>query len=472
MERPPGYLAAVEQARSRYAALPADRPVRLAKRTSNLFRPRTGEVAHLDLSPFTGVLARRPASSQEPGTALVGGLTTYEQLTGELLHGGPGEGPAIPLVVPQLRTITLGGAVVGLGIESSSFRSGLPHESVLEADVLTGSGEVVTARPEGEHADLFHALANSYGTLGYCLGLVVELEAAQPFVALRHERFTDLDAALDAVGEVMAAGAYAGEGVDFLDGVVFSGTESYLTLGRWVSAEEALGSVPGGPSDYTGQQIYYRSVQHRRRDLLRAEDYLWRWDTDWFWCSRALGVQHPAVRRVWPARWRRSDVYRRIIGLEERYAPQARLRRLRGLPDQERVVQDVEIPLERTAEFLRWFLRTVPVEPLWLCPVRLRDTSEPRPWPLYPMEAGRDYVNVGFWSAVDIAPGGRDGDVNRAIEDKVTELGGHKGLYSTATYDRQTFDELYGGDTYARVKARYDPDGRLPSLYDKAVGSR
>ena len=38
----------------------------------------------------------------------------------------------VPLVVPQLRTITLGGAVSGLGIESTSFRSGLPRESVLE----------------------------------------------------------------------------------------------------------------------------------------------------------------------------------------------------------------------------------------------------------------------------------------------------------------------------------------------------
>ena len=76
------------------------------------------------------------------------------------------------------------------------------------------------------------------------------------------------------------------------------------------------------------------------------------------------------------------------------------------------------------------------------------------------------------WSAVDIAPGARDGDVNRAIEDKVAELGGHKGLYSSATYDQETFDRLYGGPTYADVKARYDPDGRLPTLYDKAVRSR
>ena len=98
----------------------------------------------------------------------------------------------------------------------------------------------------------------------------------------------------------------------------------------------------------------------------------------------------------------------------------ARLDARRGEPPRERVVQDVEVPLERTADFLRWFVANVPIEPVWLCPVRLRATGPApgggTPWPLYPMGPGEDYVNVGFWSAVDIPPGGSYGDTNRAIE--------------------------------------------------------
>ena len=62
-------------------------------------------------------------------------MCTYENLVAATLPYG-----LAPLVVPQLKTITLGGAVTGLGIESTSFRSGLPHESVLEIDILTGDG--------------------------------------------------------------------------------------------------------------------------------------------------------------------------------------------------------------------------------------------------------------------------------------------------------------------------------------------
>lgn len=444
-----------------YAAIPAGEPVRLAKSTSNLFRPRvaTGQL-RLDASGLQGVISVDPATR----TADVQGMCTYERLVdATLVHG------LVPLVVPQLRTITLGGAVSGLGIESTSFRNGLPHESVVEMDVLTGAGEVVTTRPDGEHADLFGAFPNSYGSLGYATRLRIELEPVRDYVALRNIGFADLDALVEAVGEVMATSTWAGQRVDLMDGVGFAGDQATLVLGTYVD------EVPV-TSDYV-RDVYYRSIAARDRDALTTRDYLWRWDTDWFWCSRALGVQHPVVRRLWPARYRRSDVYHRLIRLEHRFGVAARVDRWRGNPPRERVVQDVEIPLEETADFLRWFAAHVPISPLWLCPLRLRDSSSAgsgsgRRWPLYPLEPGRAYVNVGFWGTVAIAGGARDGDVNRAVEHAVTAAGGHKGLYSDAYYDRDMFDRLYGGTTYQAVKDRYDPDHRLTDLYDKAVGRR
>ena len=186
---------------------------------------------------------------------------------------------------------------------------------------------------------------------------------------------------------------------------MFTADEAYLTLGSWADAAPYT-------SDYTGSDIYYRSIQSRDVDYLTVRDYLWRWDTDWFWCSRAFGAQNPRIRRFWPKRWLRSDVYWKLIRLENRFHVAARLERRKGLPPRERVVQDVEIPLARTAEFLAWFLKEVPIEPVWLCPIQLRDSGataafaqeyESAPWPLYPLRVGQPYVNVGFWSTVAIA---------------------------------------------------------------------
>ncbi len=462
-------MVAHEDARRRlvaqYDAIPAGAPVRLAKRTSNLFRPRDAAAAPgLDVAAFDQVLAVDAAAR----TADVQAMTTYEHLVDATLAHG-----LMPTVVPQLRTITIGGAVTGLGIESSSFRAGLPHESVRELEILTGDGQVVTARPEGEHADLFRAFPNSYGTLGYALRLTIDLEPVHPFVRLRHVRFRDLGALTEAVAQIVRDRAYDGEPVDFLDGTVFTADEAYLSLGSW--ADEAPYT-----SDYTRMQVYYRSIQQRRVDYLTVRDYLWRWDTDWFWCSRAFGAQNPRIRRVWPKRWLRSDVYWKLIRLENRYHVAARMDARKGRPPRERVVQDVEIPLDRTTEFLRWFLAEVPIEPVWLCPIQLRDDGPSAayadegaaPWPLYPLRRGVPYVNVGFWSTVAIEGGRSDGDVNRMIEAKVTELGGHKGLYSDAYYGADEFWALYGGEDYHAAKKRFDPQARLLDLYAKAVQRR
>ncbi|OKH62255.1 FAD-linked oxidase [Mycobacterium sp. SWH-M1] len=445
----------VQRLLASYRAIRAGATVRLAKPTSNLFRVRAKSTAPgLDVSGLTGVIAVDPQAR----TADVAGMCTYEDLVAATLPYG-----LAPLVVPQLKTITLGGAVTGLGIESTSFRNGLPHESVLEMDILTGTGEIVTASAD-ENPDLFRAFPNSYGTLGYSVRLKIELEPVKPFVALRHLRFHAITELVEAMDRIIETGGWNGERVDYLDGVVFTAEESYLCLG-------VRTATPGPVSDYTGQQIYYRSIQHpssEKHDRLTIHDYLWRWDTDWFWCSRAFGAQNPRIRRFWPRRLRRSSFYWKLIGYDQRFDIADRIEKRNGRPPRERVVQDIEVPIEHTAEFVDWFLATVPIEPIWLCPLRLREsTSSAGGWPLYPIRPQHSYVNIGFWSSVPVGP--EEGYTNRMIERKVSDLAGHKSLYSDAFYSREEFDELYGGEVYTTVKKIYDPDSRFLDLYAKAV---
>jgi FAD/FMN-containing dehydrogenase len=461
------HQAAVDRLRASYAAIAPSHTVRLAKKTSNLFRHRADAAGPgLDVSGLGGVIS----VDADGLTADVQGMCTYEHLVEETLRFG-----LIPYVVPQLRTITLGGAVTGLGIESTSFRNGLPHESVVEMDVFTGAGEVVTATATNEHADLFRTFPNSYGSLGYATRLRIRLEPVPAYAALRHVRFHETDKLEAAIAEIVERGEWDGVRVDGLDGVAFEPGEYYLTLATWTDARTRE------PSDYTGQQIYFRSIQSRDTDLLTMHDYLWRWDTDWFWCSGAFGAQDPRIRRLWPRRWRRSDVYMRLLRLDRRFSIADRLDRRAGRPQRERVIQDVELPVERLGEFLDWFDAEVGMRPVWLCPLRLlaRGTDSTtdvargsHPWTSYPLEPGRTYVNAGFWGTVRVGADAPHAPRNRAIETKVHELDGHKSLYSDAFYDQDTFDRLYDGANLATVKRRYDPDDRFISLYEKAVSRR
>ncbi|GAA1540592.1 FAD-binding oxidoreductase [Actinomadura kijaniata] len=443
---------AVEALRRSYAAIPEGTPVRLAKKTSNLFRWRDpSQAPGLDVSGFDRVLGVDPATR----TAQVQGMTTYEDLVDATLPHG-----LMPTVVPQLKTITLGGAVTGLGIESSSFHLGLPHEAVQEMEVLTGDGRTVVATRDNEHSDLFYGFPNSYGTLGYSLRLKIDLVPVKPYVKVRHLRFDDAAAAARAMADISESRTHDGESVDFMDGTVFGPDEQYVTIGTFVDTAPYT-------SDYTGQKIYYRSIQQRSVDFLTVRDYIWRWDTDWFWCSGAFGVQHPVVRRLWPDKAKRSDVYRRMVAYDRRFQVVARVDRWRGQRPREDVIQDIEVPVENLPAFLEFFHEKIGMSPVWLCPLRARER-----WPLYPLEPGRTYVNVGFWGTVRLPPGQIPEYHNRLIERRVADLDGHKSLYSTAFYSRDEFWRYYDGETYRRLKSAYDPAERLLDLYDKCVRGR
>ncbi|MDP3597153.1 MAG: FAD-binding oxidoreductase, partial [Nitrospirota bacterium] len=199
----------------------------LEKSTSNLFRQRTAEPRHrLDLRHFNRVIH----VDEKERYAEVEGLTTYEDLVRETLPF-----QLMPAVVPQLKSITIGGAMAGIGIESSSFKYGFVHETILGIDVLLPDGTIAVATNDNEHRDLFFGFANSYGTLGYALKVKMALVPVRRFVKLQHERYSDLDLYFQALGKVCQD-----RQVDFIDGTLFDEQELYLTTGTFVDQAEWL----------------------------------------------------------------------------------------------------------------------------------------------------------------------------------------------------------------------------------------
>jgi FAD/FMN-containing dehydrogenase len=320
-------------------------------------------------------------------------------------------------------------------------------------DILTGDGRIVTCTPENEHRDLFFGFANSYGTLGYALRLRARTIPVKPFVELRHRRFGERQAFFAALEDACL------QDVDFVDGVVFGPTEMVLSTGRFVAAAPYT-------SDYTFENIFYRSLHERDSDYLTAHDFLWRWDTDWFWCSKNVGAQVPWIRRLYGRKRLGSRTYQRIMRWNSRWGVTRALSRLRGRHS-ESVIQDVDIPLRRAAEFLEFFQRDIGISPLWICPVRASPQADR--FCLYPLRPGALYVNFGFWDVVRTPREYAPGFLNRLVEHEVEVLDGIKSLYSDSYYSRENFWRNYGGDAYRALKARYDPDRNFPDLYSKCV---
>ena len=418
----------------------------LAKRTSNLFRDRARpSLPKIDVAEFAEVIR----IDADAGIVEAEGMIPYVALADATLAHG-----LLPAVVPQLKSITLGGAVAGVGIESSSFRYGLVHDTVAALDVLTPDGRIVHCTPDNEHRDLFFGFPNSYGTLGYALAVTARTVPARRYVQLEHVRHTDAAACFAEIARRCADGR-----LDFLDGTVFAPDEMYLTLGRFVDDAPWV-------SDYTYEHVYYQSIRKRSIDYLTARDYVWRWDTDWFWCSKNVGAQHPLVRRLLGRKRLNSITYQRIMRWNARWGVTRVLDRLRGM-HAESVIQDVDIPVDRAAEFLDFLHREVGILPVWLCPIRGPDPA--RRFPLYPLRPAIVYINFGFWDVVTSPEARPEGFVNRRIERKVAALSGIKSLYSDSFYSEDEFWSAYDRDAYTALKSRYDPGGTRPDLYAKCV---
>src|SRR5262249_28396643 len=155
---------------------------------------------------------------------------------------------------------------VGIGIESSGFRYGFVHDSLVEVEVLLPDGRMILARPDNEHADLFYALPNSYGTLGYILRATARLMPAKPWVHLHTERFAELMPFLD---EMVAA--THDPSIDFTEGLFHAGGPFYLINTRFADR------VPRR-DDIVRDHIFYQLVQRESDVYLTTRDYIFRYD--------------------------------------------------------------------------------------------------------------------------------------------------------------------------------------------------
>jgi len=442
-------LSGYEEKKARLLAELAAAPpggVGLAKETSNLFRDRAPrERPRIDLKHFNQVLRVDPAA----GIVEAEGMTTFVDLADATLAHR-----TMPRVVPQLKSITLGGAHAGVGIEATSFKYGLVHDTIVEMDVLTGDGRILTCSADNEHSDLFFGFPNSYGTLGYALRLTARTQPVKQFVHVDHVRYSNAQACFADVARLCAEG-----GVHFLDGVVFSPGEIFLSRGRFTD-------IAPYTSDYTFERIYYRSIRERPTDYLTMRDYLWRWDTDWFWCSKNVGAQNRLLRKLFGRERLNSITYQRIMRWNSRWGLTRVWNALRGAQP-ESVIQDIDIPLEHAPEFLAFLHAEVGILPIWICPIDGEESGER--FALYPLKPGTIYINFGFWDVVTTRERRSAGFCNRKIERKASELGGIKSLYSDSYFTEDEFWAIYNKNAYAALKQKYDPGNALGDLYAKCV---
>ena len=418
--------------------------LRLAKSTiSNLFRYQArGAAEHrISLGAFNEIIALDETAQ----TLEVEGLATFEAVVAYCLPRG-----FLPLVVPELKHITVGGATVGIGIESTCFRYGFVHDALLEAEVLLPSGEVVTCTADNAHADLFHALPNSYGTLGYILRAKIALHRALPFVHLEIARYDNAAGYLEA----MKTATQLAE-VDFVEGLFFEDRRFLLMTAKFCNEVPRV-------DDIVRRNIFYKLAQSRSDIYLTTTDYIFRYDPEWFW-NIPDSWFYDLFRRYAPKRFRNSSFYTRYSAAKKRIVA-----RLTGSTESELepLIQDWEVPWSHAEQLMEFCLEHVDLGGLPWAAVPIITPRRPT---LYPIEPATLYFNLGSYCQVKKARDREPFHYTKIMDEKCFELDGIKMLYSSTFLTESEFDAKFNGATYRALKNKYDPAGKAPTLYSKVA---
>ena len=100
---------------------------------------------------------------------------------GQISHYLISKGFTLP-VLPEMDDLTVGGMIMGVGIETSSHKYGLFNDRVnlLEMEIILSNGDLVVCS-ENENRDLYDAIPWSYGTLGFLASATLRIIPCKNF---------------------------------------------------------------------------------------------------------------------------------------------------------------------------------------------------------------------------------------------------------------------------------------------------
>ena len=433
--------------------------IKLKKYTSNIFRKRNIENNKnflLDLNYLTEIID----IDLENKIIHTEGLITFEKLLSETLKYH-----LIPKIIPEFKSLTVSGTISGLGIESSSFKYGLVPDMITEMEILLGTGEIIIANKD-INSDIFYGIPNSYGSFGYILSAKIELIEAKLYVKTENILFTNPS---DFIKEIKKYDNLNNpcdkfNNIDFLDGVIFNPNEMYLIKGKMTDYNPFPNKFKLSKYHY---DIYYKSIKKHRNDLLKIEDYIWRYDSNIFY-SKGI-VSNKLFRYFMGDLLTTSNLKR--LGEYIRYSLKKYFNYNinNNKTYYENVPNDLSIPLNNFETFLNWFDENLGNYPVWICPYFVKN-----PYKFFENSKNLELdFGINFGHNMGIKSYHKDRNYyKKLIDKKMYEMKKNKGLYPKTFLSEKQFWELYDKDNvYFELKNKYDPFNRFWNLFEKTVKS-
>jgi len=355
-------------------------------------------------------------------------------------------------IVPELDDLTVGGLVMGTGIETSSHIYGLFQHICKSFELVLADGSVVTCSPEN-NPDLFYSVPWSYGTLGFLVSVEIQIIPSKRFVKLDYQPVYSLDQMIEKFEkEVERVDAE-----DFVECLVFSKDRAVVMTGKMVD------SCHPGQLNHIGRWFkpwFFKHVESflnsgPRTEYIPLRDYYHRHSRSIFW----------EIQDIIP--FGNNPVFRYLLGWL--VPPKVSLlkltqgKTLKRLYETKHMIQDMLVPIADLKSSIELFHSEVEIYPIWLCPFKL---SPDQGMLKTNGEKPEMFVDIGVYGV----PKNERFDVvktTRKIEDFVRKVNGFQMMYADSYMTKDEFRQMFDHTLYDKMRKKLNCDGSFPEVYDK-----
>ena len=353
----------------------------------------------------------------------------------------------LPEVVMEFPGITVGGAIEGAALESSSYKYGQFNDCCTEYNIITPRCKKIIANRKN-NSDLFYGKTGSYGSLGLLTSVKLKLVKAHKYVKLKYIPVNGPSQAINKIYELTKAN------LDYVEGIVFSKERAIVIVGKRVDYRKHPKKTFSKPSD----PWFYKHAENISKkgfeyeELVPIKDYLFRYDRGAYWMGQYfmnyVGGYNILTRSIFDSSLHTREMYKALH---------------LGNLSQSFFIQDFYMPLENAAKFVNYTIDKLEVFPIWLCP--MKPTQKPEKLSPHYNKTNL-IINVGFYGrskkfAKDYYKSNRD------AEKMLTKLNGRKMLYAHQYFPKNEFWKIYDKKWYDNLRKKYHADKALSDVYER-----
>lgn len=371
-------------------------------------------------------------------------------------------------VHPEMEDLTIGGLCMGAGIETTSHKHGFLFETIEAIEIVIADGSFIRAT-RTQHADLFHALPWSHGTLGFMVAVELKIVPVKPYMRLEYIPCHSQEAFCNQFQKL----AEADNPPAYLEALVYSPEKSIILCGETADLSELKPGMTINRINrwykkwfYTHAETFLTTGPHV--EFIPLRHYFHRHTPSVFFQLKEL---IPFANSAW-YRYLFAWMGAPKVSLIKKFTYTPGLRKQAMF---NRVTQDIISPLTDLDEFLDFSHQHFSIYPLWICPVRLFHNTNYEGFLRNPatedtQATSQLFVDVGIYGipkAVMEKKSWNMIDISRKLEALTRDKAGYHLLYADIFMVREEFEEMFNHHHYKAMRKKYHAEDVFPDVYEK-----